>query len=213
MHGLRGEEMMAQVDVLRPVPIFDADFGDLVPLVVGRVVDENADGPELREVSLDRRPERRDVGDVAFEKERALARRPASSLARASPASACRSTKATRALIAGEGAHDVGADAGGAAADEDDASGKARIGREGQAAACGMRQLRAGIEQAGMRHVDPERHQFARASARGPDRSGRRSRDRRSSRPHWFRRRSARPLRPARSASPAPACAPSESGS
>ena len=44
--GLRGEEVMAQVDVLGAVPEFHGHVRYGVALIVGRVVDEGADRPE-----------------------------------------------------------------------------------------------------------------------------------------------------------------------
>jgi hypothetical protein len=135
---LRREEVMAEVDVLGMVPISDADVVDRVPFIAGGVVDQRRNQAERLARPPDRRLQRRNVDHIALEKQRLLAGSCeflGQSLARVG----LQVAEGDARVIAGEGPHDVGADPGCAAADEDGAAGKARIGREGQAVACGMR--------------------------------------------------------------------------
>ena len=182
VHRLGGEEMVAQVDVLRLVPIVRRDLVDGVALVVGGVVDQHRDRAEPLA-----RPSRSAACSAAMSvtsqrEETAaacapLARVPRRALRRLRRAM---SRKATRAPLAGEGPNDVGADAGGAAGDEDDPArrGSDRWRRHEadlrQIKRCGRR-----VEQAGARHVDAERAWFRPSAAPRPDRSGRRPRGRR----------------------------------
>ena len=46
MHGLGGEELVAEVDVLGGVPVLGRHLGDRLAAVVGGVVDEDADRAE-----------------------------------------------------------------------------------------------------------------------------------------------------------------------
>src|SRR6516225_9580783 len=69
---LRGEELMAEVHVVRLVPIFGRHLVDNMAVVVGSVVDEHADGTDFRPDSRDRGSQRGDVGNVAMEEARAV---------------------------------------------------------------------------------------------------------------------------------------------
>ena len=136
--GLGGEKVMPQIHILRVVPVVRGHVGDRVALVIGGVIDQYRDRTEFRARFRDRRLERRDVGDVAAEKERRLAhlrqpRRQRLALV------ALEVDKRDARMIAGKSAYDVGADAGRAAADEHRTRLKAGIGSEGQAEPCRMR--------------------------------------------------------------------------
>ena len=63
-HRLRGEELVAQVHRHALVPVIDGDILDLVPIVVGGVVDQHADGPVLLGRGLDRLAQILDVAQV-----------------------------------------------------------------------------------------------------------------------------------------------------
>ena len=137
MNGLGCKKMVPQIHVLGVVPIMGGDVGDGVALVIRGVIDQDRDRAELRARFRDRGLQRGDVGHVAVEKKR----RPALSLhrRRASLAfCALHVDESDARMIAREGAHDVGADAGRAAADEHIAPGETGIDGEGQAATCGM---------------------------------------------------------------------------
>ena len=95
--GLGGEEVMPQIHVLRVVPVVGGHVGDRVALVIGGVIDQYRNRTELRARLRDRRLERRDVGDVAVEKERRLARSPSAPPPAPRPHRRWRSTNATRA--------------------------------------------------------------------------------------------------------------------
>ena len=45
-HGLRGEKLMAQIDILGSIPALNREFVDIVPLIVSRIVDEDANWPQ-----------------------------------------------------------------------------------------------------------------------------------------------------------------------
>ena len=137
MDGLGGKKVMAQIHVLGVVPIVGGDVGDGVALVVGGVIDQDRDRAELLARFRDCGLQRHDVGHVAVKKKR----RPALALHRRRHRFALRALHVDESdarVIAREGAHDVGADAGRAAADEHIAPGKTGIDGEGQAATCGM---------------------------------------------------------------------------
>jgi hypothetical protein len=99
MHGLRAEELVAQIELLDAVPVVDRDLGDGVPLVIGRIVDQNRDRPQPLARRCDGGPGGFDVDEVAGEEQRAWAL-PASSAASAFPSSSRMSRKATRAALA-----------------------------------------------------------------------------------------------------------------
>jgi hypothetical protein len=137
MNGLSGEKVMPQIHVLGVVPVLGGDVGHGMALVIGRVIDQDRDRAKFLPRLRDRGLQRHDVGHVAPKKKRC----PALALHR------CRHCFAFRALhvdesdarvIAREGAHKVGADAGRAAAYEHIAPGETGIDGEGQAALCGM---------------------------------------------------------------------------
>ena len=65
----RGEELVFEVQGDRLVPVLLADFVDVAALIVGGVVDQDADRPQPLARLLHRRLERRDVGQVAFDEE------------------------------------------------------------------------------------------------------------------------------------------------
>lgn len=94
-------------------------------IVIGRIVDEDADRPERLTDLGDGGLEGRNVGDVAANEESAdrIGQRLALVFEDVDEAD-------FRALC-GEGADDIGADAGGAAGDEDDPAGKAGVNGEG----------------------------------------------------------------------------------
>src|SRR5262249_19838214 len=64
-NGLSGEEMMPQVDGLVIVPVGGGDIDELVPAIVGGVVDEYTDRTQGLRRKSDRFSKRRDVADVA----------------------------------------------------------------------------------------------------------------------------------------------------
>ena len=137
MNGLGGKKVMPQIHVLGVVPIVGGDVGDRVALVIGGIVDQDRDRAELRPGFRDRGLQRRDVGHVAVQKKR----RPALALHRRRHRfafCALHVDESDARMIAREGAHEVGADAGRAAADEHIAPGKTGIDGEGQAATWGM---------------------------------------------------------------------------
>jgi hypothetical protein len=137
MNGLGGKKMMPQIHVLRVVPIVGGDVSDRMALIVGGVIDQNRDPAELRAGFRNRSSQRGDVGHVAVQKQR----RPAFAFdPRRHRFAFCalHVDESDARMIAREGAHEVGADAGRAATDEHSAPSKTRIDGEGQAALCGM---------------------------------------------------------------------------
>ena len=96
MDRLGGEKVVPQIHILRVVPVVGGHVGNRVALVTGRVIGQYCNWTELGARFRDRRLQRRNVGDVAAEKERRLAVS-SSAAARASPSSRWRSTNARRA--------------------------------------------------------------------------------------------------------------------
>lgn len=112
-HRLRGEEVRPQVDGDALVEIGGRDLLDAVALVVGDVVDQHVDAAHRFGQPRDRRLQRGHVGHVAGLEVHALqAGRQRGAGARIAV------DEADAAALFGEGAHDVGADAAGAAGDD-----------------------------------------------------------------------------------------------
>ena len=70
MHRLRREELVLQVDVHRAVPRLRSDLAHPLAGIVGGVVDEHGDRPELLPNARDRRFQRINVGEVAMQEHR-----------------------------------------------------------------------------------------------------------------------------------------------
>src|SRR5262249_5775072 len=130
---LRGEELVPQVDREPVVPILGGDRVEGMALVVGRVVDQDPDRPEPPARLGDGVPERRDVPEIARQEEPALPPRGADRV----PEALCRrliDVEERHARSLGrEVLDDGGADAAGAARDQDDAVAQARVRGVGHA--------------------------------------------------------------------------------
>jgi hypothetical protein len=137
MHRLGGEEMMAKIDVLGVVPVGDIDGRDRMSFVVCRVVDQYRDGAQPRARVGNRLAQRLDVGDVS-PNERHLAPAVAQLTRQSLPRFLVDVYEGDAAVVAREGADDLGADAGRAAAYEHHSPGEARIGGEGHISASAM---------------------------------------------------------------------------
>ena len=111
-HGLRGEELVAQVDVLRPVPVFRRDVVDRVALVIGGVVDEHGDRAEFARATSRSRPAARRCREIACEEQRRVARARESAATSAAPASRLDVDEGDAGAVARERLDDGGADAG-----------------------------------------------------------------------------------------------------
>ena len=122
--GLRREELRAQVDVERVVPVLDVDIVDAVALVVGGVVDQDSDRAEVGTGLLDGRFQGVNIGHIAMDELRARLR--------------CEGIAGLRLdvherhfhRVGGKGAHDIGADARGAAGHKGSSSSQAGVGSE-----------------------------------------------------------------------------------
>jgi hypothetical protein len=121
----RGKELRPQVDIERLVPVLDIDLIDFVPLVVGRVVDENTDRPLPPAHFLYGRKQRINIRDVAADESRAgfFGERAAGVVLHVD--------KADLAAVGRKGAHDIGADARRAAGHKDDTALEAWVSRVG----------------------------------------------------------------------------------
>ena len=200
MHRLGGEELRAEVDVLRAVPVLgrqrrrSACRWSLAALLTSTPI-----GPSAARDLRDRRAQRRDVGEVAAEEERRCAA-PRARRRAPRPASSWMSRKATRAPCPAKARTRSAPMPDGAAGD------RRRRGRRGWGRwrrSCGRsdQPLGVGVEQAGVRHVDAELDRLAHLRrAVGVEAADDLER-RRSAARRWSRRRSAPPPRPARSAS------------
>jgi len=91
------EELMAQVHGEPIVPVLRRHALDRVALVVGGVVDQYPDRPQAGPDVGDRRPERRDVAQVARNERRRRMPRPSMVFTRVSETVRSMSTNATRA--------------------------------------------------------------------------------------------------------------------
>ena len=125
---------MLEIERHRPVPILFARPVNVLALIVGGVVDEDADRPQPLPDLLHRRLERGDVGQIAMEKQR---RRPGSADLRHQILGRLDGDidKADIRLLGGESLDHGGADSRAAAGDEDHPVEQRRVAGIGHRAA------------------------------------------------------------------------------